>query len=328
MAGVKVGGLENLDDDFIAQLQEFFSHDDIVQKGVIDQIQNTWRREMIDVFHKNADLLKKKLDESDIYFEKLKENLQLLRETKVEKPSIDWVQKSRTHLQAKEFRPALECAQKVITESKSPDLDLLVLAGTAALHCKEFSEAEIYAEQALMADRDNVKAVMLKGLIHYAKKEFEIALQVFERASVLRPESAAIKKYLKLAASYLNTDPIGRDAQGFLSMTNIVDPSERREFARVDTKLELTINDFESMTSLVVKTISLSAGGCRTEKATLPEEFHFSLDLGDGKVVHGYAKKAHVNKEGEVGVRFTTISPEDQELINTRIISGVYGKLG
>lgn len=319
-----IGGL---DSSFQEQLKEFLELSPEQQSEILNPTLQLWRSEVIDQFHKDPNQLKQKLDDCEEAFRQLATTLQMVRSSKSEQELVDWISIGKAELQNKQFQKALASFQKAMVSKKQPSLELLTLAGTAALHCKEYSEAEVYAEQAISMEPNNIKAIMLKGLIHYSRKEFEIALQVFERALNLKPESAAIKKYYRLAKNYVQADPLSQSMQGFTSLTSIVDPTERREFPRAKVSLEVTVNDFENMTSAVTRAISLSASGCLLEASEIPipEEFNFSIDLGDMKVVHGYARVARRLDDNSVAIQFETISPESQELINSRIVGGVYG---
>lgn len=319
--------LDQVDEDFYRQLFQWLQSEEAIQKMSLEQVQNLWRKEIINRFQESPNELKHRLDESDRAFTSIFIQIQNIKSSLESAAFIDWVKNGRELLQQRECRQALECFQKAMMASSSPPIDTIILAGTAALHCKEFGEAEVYVEHALAKDSSNIKAVMLKGLLHYTRKEFELAIQVFERALTLRPDSAPIKKYLKLSQSYLNSDPISRNSKPFVSMTNIIDPSERREWIRTECQLEITVNNFEQMTTRTATVSSISGGGCLLSDYDPPEEFHFSLDVGDNKTVHGYAKKAYLTGGNSAGVKFLSISLNDQEIINTKVLSGAFANL-
>lgn len=288
---------------------------------------------VISKFESKPEELNSRLKEVKRSFEKLSESLNSLQLSQSDRFSKDLATEARAALKSKDFEKAFNLYQSLIAkkleQKEGVDLELYILAGTSALHAKELACAEDFSERALLHDSSNVKAVMLKGLVHYLKKEFELALQVFGRALELNPESVQVRKYLKICQENIDN---AAAAAGFKSVTAInrfLDPQESREFERRDVNLSMTLSDYESLTTMVVKVVNLSAGGCliNDERASqVPNEFNFSLEIGDKKVVHGYAKKRYVREDGvSVGIFFEELDDDSRDLINRRILSGVYG---
>jgi hypothetical protein len=80
------------------------------------------------------------------------------------------------------------------------------------------------------------------------------------------------------------------------------------------------VNAFDQMTALSARVRSLSAGGCLIDEMPVPEQFSFVLDLGNGKQVEGEARKIYTNSLRQVGLRFDSLSLDQQDLIHHRLM--------
>lgn len=188
--------------------------------------------------------------------------------------------------------------------------ELLLLAGTAAVYAQSFAEAAYYADQLLERDPKDFQALTLKGLVNMALGQTQSALTYFNRAHQLKPTSAIIKKYIEKAESKAFSAGSKKSAPA----------SAKRKWQRRSVKKVLLVHDCSDVSILNFKMISLSGGGCLVEGTELPPEFQFNFQLNDGTLVYGIGHVTYVLPSGQSGIKFTNLTPSDQQSINREIL--------
>ncbi len=188
--------------------------------------------------------------------------------------------------------------------------ELLLLAGTAAVYAQSFAEAAYYADQLLERDPKDFQALTLKGLVNLALGQNQSALTFFSRAYQLKPQSTIIKKYIEKAQSKTMTS--GAKSAAVRSF--------KRRWTRKNVKKVLLVHDSSDVSIQNFKMVSLSGGGCLVEGTELPPEFQFNFQLNDGTLVYGIGQITYVLPSGQTGVKFSNLTPIDQDLINQEIL--------
>lgn len=301
-------------------LRQVASLDPVERLQGTERIRELWRSEAIAVFAAAPDDLEEKLSEGDEAFQSFQRLMKMLSLPSSAVEPKAWSKKAEELLREKKFEKAFQAFKRAIAQEDVTDAETLTLAGTAALHCDRLDYAEEYADQALLIEPECLRATMLKALARYNQQDYPSALELFEKAQSISPESQTIVKYLEQTREQLKLE--SQNA----SFNTTSDPRAKRRWPRKPCRLELVINDPETMWPMSLPTKSLSAGGCLVELPKdgyrLADEFNFELELGSthGRI-HGTARKIYVNEGKEAGIRFCFLAPNQEDLINQRVIS-------
>ncbi len=95
----------------------------------------------------------------------------------------------------------------------------------------------------------------------------------------------------------------------------------RRRWRRAKVHGVMGINDFTTGVVIPFPLLSLSAGGCLVEGHNLPSEFQFSLEISTKKTIWGSGRVTYRLPNGQVGIQFEKITPDDEQFINQAVLS-------
>jgi len=305
-------------------IEIFRKIDDENIEDLIDRLRIAWRKEVVRLHHKNPRNMEAKMTEGEEALSLLHRAFRMLKVSEDASTLIDPMEEARRHFENKNYLQAFRCYQSGM-EVRQPTIDELCFAGTAALHIKKFDYADEFAEQALMRNSFEWRALVLKGLIKFNEGILQEAQNYFERANRLEPNSKTIIRYLSMTKKRLgfyNPSSVTGKSQTSAA-SNVIQPNERakRRWFRRLTQLPITVSNFEEMTATTYKIKSLSAGGALVLGESLPDEFHFSIDLSPQIRIEGRAKKIYTVNNKEFGVLFEGLNPIQQDQINHHLRS-------
>jgi len=296
----------------------------------IQRLEEKWRQRALELYSSQASRLERKLSDGEEAISLLFRAIKLMELPNEKLENENLIELARQHFEKKDYAQAFQLFQRAVVNER-PSLDDLCLAGTSALHLGKLDYAEEYADQALMTNPMEVRAIMLKGLALYKQENLEASLPFFEKAKKLEPSSnTAIKYYNEVEKRLKN--PMSPNAPKVISLatenethsqdSDVVSMMKfKRRWIRKPVSEEIIINDHSQMCAFTCKLKSLSGGGALIEGADLPEEFDFHMNLGRFGEVYGVAKKIYA-AGGQVGVKFQGLSPSQEDSINQRVIAG------
>lgn len=333
--GVSSARPKRVGSEFLDTFLSFNKLDSKEREEVIHEIEDCFRRETLYLLHEDPKALEKKLTEADEAFSLFRKVLNLLDLPRKKRSSVDLMQEAHRMFEQKDYEEAFSLFQKAVVSSQPTVMDLCI-AGTAALHCNKLEYAEEYAEQALLKSPTEVKALMLRGVVHFKRGMYLEALPYFEKAKTLEPGSNTAIKYFK--QTFERVTDLKRQNRESIYVTNVDQPPVEQRVAELDRAnnggiakrkwyrkavyYDMAVSDYSSMAAYTVKVRSLSAGGCLVEGAELPTEFNFNLDLGAYGQVSGLGKKIYCTKTGRTGVRFIGLSHKEEDFVNQHLLSG------
>jgi len=211
----------------------------------------------------------------------------------------------RRCMESRSYEEALRYFQHAMNLD-GENVELLLLAGTAAIYAKAYPEATFYADQLLERNPRDYQALTLKGLVNMALGQNEVAKRHFETALKIRPDHPVIGKYLAKLRS-------GSDISQKLR--------PKRKWVRRPLKKKIHVNDYGLATVATHQITSLSAGGCMIKATELPTEFQFNFQLANGEQVWGVGKISYQLPDGLYGVKFENVSIQDEEAINREVLA-------
>src|SRR5690606_19879757 len=133
----------------------------------------------------------------------------------------------------------------------------------------------------------DVQAMTVKALALYSLERHGEARHTIQEALKLKPDSPVLQKYSRIILSNVAPSWNGE-----------------RKWKRAPLHRTLYISDNDHGVITQFKTLSLSAGGCLVEADTLPDEFHFSLELFPGKKIDGTAERRYKQNGRQFGLAF------------------------
>jgi tetratricopeptide (TPR) repeat protein len=304
--------------NFIEQVLEWARSDSLARLEMIEQLRERWREDVTHKFTGQPEKLEEIFSQGDSAFQQLSKVFRILSLPPDEK-SLKILEFAEQEFKNKDYSKALKNFNEAFQLKVKMSVGQMVEAGMAAYYLDQFQEAEKWAHRARSLDSEIVQALLLTGLICYAQKDFEKAKEIFDRAQRLKPDSPTIVRYLRAVEDKLRPPP----EAGTLASdkdTKTKDKKCKRRWLRKPCNLQMTVNAFDQMTALSARVRSLSAGGCLIDEMPVPEQFSFVLDLGNGKQVEGEARKIYTNSLRQVGLRFDSLSLDQQDLIHHRLM--------
>lgn len=185
----------------------------------------------------------------------------------------------------------------------------LEMGADAAYASQNDSLVHRYTDALLQKQPLHFRALLLKGGNFYRQKNFPEAASCFNKILTFQPQNKIALEYIarmKTESSWGENTPTG---------------AARRRWRRKPVFHQMMCNAYDQLFAQNVKVRSLSAGGCLVEAPELPKEFNFSLFLDKNQQVQGYAEVIYKKSDTLWGVKFTEISPEAEDVINTRVSS-------
>lgn len=310
-------------------IEIFRKIDDENIEDLIDRLRIAWRKEVVRLHHKNPRNMEAKMTEGEEALSLLHRAFRMLKVSEDSTALEDPMEEARRHFEEKNYHQAFKYYQ-IGMDQRQPSIDELCFAGTAALHIQKLDYADEFAEQALMRNSFEWRALVLKGLIRFNEGVFQEAKNYFERANRLEPNSKTIIRYLNMSkerlAFYNPSSSVDTEQEvdtAKKKASNVIQPNEqaRRRWFRRPIQLPMTVSDYEQMMASTYKVKSLSAGGALVLGENLPDEFHFSIDLNQQVRIEGRAKKIYTVNNREFGVLFEGLNPEQQDKINHHLRS-------
>lgn len=218
-------------------------------------------------------------------------------------PKVSKRSEAKKLFQQKKYLPALNAFEEEIA-CGAEDYELILSAGTAALYAKDYLRAEVYADQILRRNKEDLQGLVLKGLANFKTLRYQEALSLFLKAQELQPSSPSIQKYLEEARKALKP---------------IQNWNGERRWKRVNVDdLEIHLGDYACAWASTCRVKSISGGGALVVGNDIPDEVHFTLEW-NGRSIWGHASVSYRLAEG-VGIRFTHISKADQDYINHQVL--------
>lgn len=303
---------------FIDQVLEWTRSDSLARLEMIEQLRERWREEVTGKFAGQPEKLEEIFSQGDSAFQQLSKVFRILSVPADEK-SLKILEFAEQDFKNKDYLKALKKFNEAFHLKVKMTVGQMVEAGMAAYYLDQLEEAEKWAHRARSLDSEIVQALLLTGLICYAQKDFEKAKEIFDRAQRLKPDSPTIVRYLRAVEDKLHS-PTGSGALAADKDIKTKGGKCKRRWLRKPCNLQMTVNAFDQMTALSTRVRSLSAGGCLIDEMPVPEQFTFVLDLGNGKSVEGEAKKIYTNSRRQVGLRFESLSLDQQDLIHHRLL--------
>jgi len=287
--------------------------------AVVESFREAWRKSVIESYGHQPEKMEEYFLQGDSAFQQLGKVFKLLSLPTPDRNQL--LQEAEQAYRQKEFQKTVDFLTVAERQNAVSSAEQWIIYGTAHFHLGNLDEVQRCAESALKISAENVKAMVLIGLVALGRKQFTKAKEVFELAKKLRPDSPTIVRYLetteskiqvsnRTSASLSKAEPDPRQAK----------PEEKRRWVRRPCNFQMTINDFDQMTALSAKVRSLSGGGCLIDNLPVPEVFSFSLDLGRGKSIQGTGKKIYTNPDHQIGIQFEALNPEDQDLIKRKLM--------
>ncbi len=287
--------------------------------SVLEGCRDLWRKSVIESFGNQPEKIEELFQQGDSAFQQLSKILKLLN---LPAPDPDKVLKEAEQAyKAKDFHRATDSYAVAESQKVLHSAEQWINYGTANFHIGNLDEVSRCAKEVLRISPENIKALVLTGLVALGKKQFIKAKEIFEYAKRLRPDSSTIIRYLEATDSKIRFS----NREVALEVKTEVgprtsNPSFKRRWVRRPCNYQMTINDFDQMTALSARVRSLSAGGCLIDESPVPEVFSFSLELGNGKSIQGTGKKIYTNPKNQIGILFEALNPQDQDLIQRKLM--------
>jgi tetratricopeptide (TPR) repeat protein len=108
-------------------------------------------------------------------------------------------------------------------------LPSLIGAGTVALERSRFADAEKFLQLALASDPDDVQANYELGFLWFKKRQYDRAIEVFNRVLGLRPDHTQAEYYLYLALSRSHQDAAAETALDKWKILEAIDRKVRSQ---------------------------------------------------------------------------------------------------
>ncbi len=233
--------------------------------------------------------------------QKLVELKRTLSNQKYDEP-VDALSVARKHFDERRYDQAHKLYQSALRQGHE-NLQILLSAGTAALYANDFPVALQRAGQVLERSSRDVQALTLKALALYSLDRLGEARTTIEEAMKLKPDSPIIQKYAKVILSNIAPSWNGE-----------------RKWRRASMHKSLLIVDADTGVVTHHKTLSLSAGGCLVEADSLPNEFHFSLELFPGRKIDGSGERRYQQALGQYGLAFKELALQEMDAINQEVL--------
>jgi len=297
--------------------------DPMERVSVLEGFRQVWRRSVIDSYGHQPEKMEEFFQQGDAAFQQLSKVLKLLN---LPTPDVNRLLKeAEKAFKEKDFQKSVDFFQVAEKYKVLKDTDHWISFGTAHFHIGNLDEVQRCAEEALKLAAENVKAMVLIGLVALGRKQFTKAKEIFEHAKKLRPDSSTIIRYLEATDSKIKYAirelPLADvEVSGPKADPRKTNPAAKRRWVRRPCNYQMTVNDFDQMTALSARVRSLSAGGCLIDDSPIPETFSFSLDLGNGKSIQGTGKRIYTNPRNQIGIVFEALNPQDQDLIQRKLM--------
>ena len=108
-------------------------------------------------------------------------------------------------------------------------LPSLIGASTVALERSRFADAEKFLQLALASDPDDVQANYELGFLWFKKRQYDRAIEVFNRVLGLRPDHTQAEYYLYLALSRSHQDAAAETALDKWKILEAIDRKVRSQ---------------------------------------------------------------------------------------------------
>jgi tetratricopeptide (TPR) repeat protein len=217
------------------------------------------------------------------------------------------LESAKRYFHDKNYREAIEICEHAIANGCFSE-ELILLCGTSALYEKDLESASRHADAILDANFNNSQALVLKALA-IRNRDPQRALALLDRALRFNPQSNVIQEYRYRILNRMYDQTTLNLTEAFQHTRKWI----RAKMAR-DIQIPGLPNAFD-----MLKTVSLSAGGCLVEATDLPERFQFTLNLKETGTIGGTAALSYVEKNRYSGMRFVDLSSRQQGKIDYEV---------